>query len=463
MLKNLPLIFWQNYICLLSKQELRELLRKLSETSKYLYDISKSIKLNSKYEFLRNIYIPLNSPFTTIDATITRFIKQYDIELYPRKWTVHMDIYTDAEYNKIEQIIKILSLFNIGVSFNGCYYYNHKLIHNILNIIDPIQIVKLERNEKTNFIKYNLSFIQDLKEIEYIEKLPQVLEKMINLEIFKLQYNNLNTDLIELLVLSLCKLNKLTNFNIGGDYITASYITLITPVLTNTRLTSLEISNTFIGFDGALLLAPILESMTQLKKLRLSKNKFGSNGIGVLASSLKNLSQLCSLDIGWNNIGPRGAESLVLPLSNLTQLVSLDIGGNSLGKLGAITLAPVIAKLTRLTTFICNVNYIPDDGWCYLGPSLEALSQLTTLNLSHNTIIDKRLFLANIISRMHNLTNINLSANHIIDASLQIIVNAIISHQQNATINIEDNKTSRETRAKLIKYKMLSLQNKLIF
>jgi len=460
MLKNLPLIFWQNYICLLSKQELRELLRKLSETSKYLYDISKSIKLNSKYEFLRNIYIPLNSPFTTIDATITWFIKQYNIELYPRKWTVHMDIYTDSEYNKIEQIIKILSLFNIGVSFNGCYYYNHKLIHNILNIIDPIQIVKLERNEKTNFIKYNLSFIQDLKEIEYIEKLPQILDKMINLEIFKLQYNNLNTDLIELLVLSLCKLNKLTNFNIGGDYITASYITLIAPVLTNTRLTSLEISNTFIGFDGALLLAPILESMTQLKKLRLSKNKFGSNGINILAPSLKNLLQLSSLDIGWNNIGPRGAESLVLPLSNLTQLVSLNIGGNSLGKLGAITLAPVISKLTRLTTFICNVNYITDDGWCYLGPSLEALSQLTTLNLSHNTIIDKRLFLANIISRMHNLTNINLSANHIIDASLQIIVNAITSHQQNATINIEDNKTSRETRAKLIKYKMLSQQNK---
>jgi len=77
-----------------------------------------------------------------------------------------------------------------------------------------------------------------------------------------------------------------------------------------------------------------------------------------------------------------------------------------------------------------------------------------------NTIIDKRLFLANIISRMHNLTNINLSANHIIDASLQIIVNAITSLQQNATINIEDNSTSRETRAQLIKYKMLSQHNK---
>ena len=460
MLENLPLIFWQNYICLLSKQESRKLLCKLSETSKYLYDISKLIKRNNKCEFLRNIYIPLNIPFTIIDATITRFIKQYDIESYPRKWTVYMDIYTDTEYNKIEEIIKILSLFNIGISFNGCYYYNHKLIHKILNIIDPIQIIKLERNEKTNFIKYNSSFIQDSKEIEYIEKLPQVLERMINLETFKLQYNNLNTDLIELLVLSLCKLNKLTNLNIGGDYITASCITLVAPVLALVQLTSLEISNTFIGFDGALLLAPILESMTQLKKLKLSKNNFGSNGISILAPSFRNLLQLNSLDIGWNNIGPRGAESLVLPLSNLTQLVSLNIGGNSLGKLGAITLAPVIAKLTRLTTLICNVNYIPDDGWRYLGPGLEALSQLTTLNLSHNTIIDKRLFLANIISRMHNLTNINLSANHIIDASIQIIVNAITSHQQNATINIEDNQTSRETRTQLIKYKMLSQPNK---
>ena len=48
MLENLPLIFWQNYIRLLSKQELCELLCKLSETSKYLYNIYKLIKLNNK-------------------------------------------------------------------------------------------------------------------------------------------------------------------------------------------------------------------------------------------------------------------------------------------------------------------------------------------------------------------------------------------------------------------------------
>ena len=66
MLENLPLIFWQNYICLLSKQELRKLLCKLSETSKYLYNISKLIKLNNKSEFPRNIYIPLNQSWIVV-------------------------------------------------------------------------------------------------------------------------------------------------------------------------------------------------------------------------------------------------------------------------------------------------------------------------------------------------------------------------------------------------------------
>ena len=64
MLQRLPLIFWNNYLGLLTEEELHELFYKLSETSKYLYDISKSIKLSAS--FFHNIYIPSNIAFTPL-------------------------------------------------------------------------------------------------------------------------------------------------------------------------------------------------------------------------------------------------------------------------------------------------------------------------------------------------------------------------------------------------------------
>ena len=377
----LTLIFWKNYLGLLSEQELRELFYKLSETSKYLYNISKPIKLSAS--FFRNIYIPSNIPFKNINTTIIRFIEQYDIKSSPNKRTVHIDL---SENYEIDELMMILSVFNIALTF----YTNSILIHKILNVVDPTRIVKLS--------------FQDAIDID-IEQLSPYLAKMTNLTTFKLQYDE-----------------KIKN----------SMTPCIT-LITITQLTSLDISDISLKKNG-LLLAKVLERMTQLRTLKLCKNKlFITSG---MTSSLKNLSQLTTLDICYNRLWPSGAIILASPLSELTNLKSLNICNNSIGKrgakylvsslskltqldisnnmirdLGAISLAPVIAKLTKLESldiggnwigdlgcttlapvivklknFICDYNNISDEGFVKLRPSLEALSLLTTLDLSNNNI-----------------------------------------------------------------------------
>jgi len=397
MLQRLPLIFWNNYLVLLTEEELCELFYKLSETSKYLYDISKSIKLNTS--FFHNIYIPTN---ISLDTTITRFIEQYDIKSSPNKWTAHIDIELDLseeiECYKIEQLMMILPLFNIGVQF----YTSSILTHKILNVIEPTKIIKL-------------AFL-DATDID-IEKLSPYLAKMTNLTTFKLHYDE-----------------KIKINNIGA---------LCIPHLAITQLTSLDISHISLEYKDGLLLAQLLERMTQLRTLKLCKNKLSiSTGMFEVASSIKKLSQLTTLDIGNNYIAPRGArilasvlseltnlkslnisatvivtrgaKYLVSSLSKLTQLVSLDIsnnmikdlgiiilapaiakfrnleslniGGNWIEDSGATSFAPVIVKLTKLRNFICDWNNISDEGFVTLRPSLEALSRLTTLDFSNNNI-----------------------------------------------------------------------------
>ena len=413
MLQRLPLIFWNNYLGLLSEseEEVRELFYKLSETSKYLYDISKSIKLNAS--FFHNIYIPTNIStniptniptnisFKIIDTTITRFIEQYDIKLSPNKWTAHIDIDLSEEIEcyKIEQLMMILPLFNIGVQF----YTSSILIHKILNVIEPTKIIKL-------------SFL-DATDID-IEKLSPYLAKMTNLTTFELHYDE--------------KIERINN--IGA---------LCIPHLAITQLTSLDISHISLEYKDGLLLAQLLERMTQLRTLKLCKNNLcSSTGMTSIASSLKNLSQLTILDIRdnrlWprgarilasvlseltnlkslnicnNSIGKRGAKYLVSSLSKLTQLVSLDISNNMIKDLGIILLAPAIVKfrnleslniggnwiedsgatsfapfiikLTKLRNFICDWNNISDEGFITLRHSLEALKRLTTLDFSNNNI-----------------------------------------------------------------------------
>ena len=261
----LTLIFWKNYLGLLSEQEMRELFYKLSETSKYLYNISKPIKLSAS--FFRNIYIPSNIPFKNINTTIIRFIEQYDIKSSPNKRTVHIDL---SENYEIDELMMILSVFNIALTF----YTNSILIHKILNVVDPTRIVKLS--------------FQDAIDID-IEQLSPYLAKMTNLTTFKLQYDE-----------------KIKN----------SMTPCIT-LITITQLTSLDISDISLKKNG-LLLAKVLERMTQLRTLKLCKNKlFITSG---MTSSLKNLSQLTTLDICYNRLWPSGAIILASPLSELTNL-----------------------------------------------------------------------------------------------------------------------------------------------
>lgn len=173
-------------------------------------------------------------------------------------------------------------------------------------------------------------------------------------------------------------------------------------ILAHAKLTKLVLDATYIGDDGAALLAKsstlsdlsiraasigdkgatALAKNQILEKLDLSCNAIGDEGIAALAknNSLKKLviwasytsigpngmkafdnnTSLTELDVSGNKIGDEGVSTFY---KNNT-LKTLDISNNNIGSPGAISLAKntSITKLKLDSTFEGRTNYITDEG-----------------------------------------------------------------------------------------------------
>ncbi|XP_068699981.1 nucleotide-binding oligomerization domain-containing protein 2-like isoform X2 [Montipora foliosa] len=179
---------------------------------------------------------------------------------------------------------------------------------------------------------------------------------------------------------------SLTTLYLSGSFIGAEGATSLSQALAvNTSLTTLGLAHNSIGDEGATSLSQALAVNTSLTTLYLSLNSIGAEGATSLSQALAVNTSLTTLNLSDNSIGAEGATSLSQALAVNTSLATLYLSDNSIGAEGATSLSQALAVNTSLTTLYLSLNSIGAEGATSLSQALAVNTSLTTLNLSHNS------------------------------------------------------------------------------
>ncbi|ORZ28519.1 hypothetical protein BCR41DRAFT_391985 [Lobosporangium transversale] len=255
------------------------------------------------------------------------------------------------------------------------------------------------------------------------------LIRVIELSNMKTIHITLSQDLMKLLSLRLAKISHLhkLSFGVKALSIEASELQgLINLLMTNTTLTTLNLTNNSIFDKEVLTLSEALKANTTLAILDLSDNSVGDKGALALSEALKISSSLTSLRLGSNSIGDEGALALSEALKVNSSLMTLDLSYNSIRDGGALALSEALKVNTSLMTMNLSGNSIGNEGALALSETLKANATMTTLNLYNNPIgKDGVLALSEALKVNTTLTTLNLGRNAVGDEEALVISEAL--------------------------------------
>ncbi|CAM4784216.1 unnamed protein product [Rotaria magnacalcarata] len=201
-------------------------------------------------------------------------------------------------------------------------------------------------------------------------------------------------------------------------------------ILRNMTLTTLNLSWSNIGEEGAAHLANALATNKTLATLDLTYNDIGEDGAAHLANALATNKTLTTLNISENNIGEDGAQHLANALATNKTLTTLDLTYNDIGEEGAAHLANALATNKTLTTLDISGNNIGDDGAEHLANALATNKTLTTLDLTYNDIgEDGAAHLSNALATNKTLTRLELVSKDIGPDIAQRIADGVRKNQ----------------------------------
>ena len=156
------------------------------------------------------------------------------------------------------------------------------------------------------------------------------------------------------------------------------------------RITSIDMSSTRIGAEGAERLAAVLRRCPcpSLVHLDLSDNIIEDEGVSRLASRLEQCPSLAHLNLCANWIGDDGMEGLAGVLHRCASLAHLDLSRNSIEDAGVARLAMQLqyGVCPSLAHLHLSSNGIGADGAGRLAAGLGQCASLAHLNLSGNSI-----------------------------------------------------------------------------
>jgi Ran GTPase-activating protein (RanGAP) involved in mRNA processing and transport len=214
-------------------------------------------------------------------------------------------------------------------------------------------------------------------------------------------------------------------------------------LLSNPKLTNIEISDNDLGDEAMAYLSDVLQRLPPNREpisLTMRRNVFGPEGAGHLAEALAQNVPVFWLDLRYNKqISDAGVERIAYALATNTILTSLDLIQSGCGDLGALAIADALTDnstvLTLLLQDVLSLSAIGSLGhflaspscrldslylWsCGLNDKIEVLCRslrenrsIKTLALSYNKINDQGgLCLGDMILRNRFIVKLQLGAN----------------------------------------------------
>lgn len=127
----------------------------------------------------------------------------------------------------------------------------------------------------------------------------------------------------------------------------------------NLGVHTLELRGNSITIEGLRYLSPVLRQ-SFVRSISLEWNNIG-DGVGVLTEALCYNSSIQSLDLRNNRISPDGASHLARLIENSTTLTRIDLRWNELGVLGGKKILAAVPRSRSLKNIELSGNKIPED------------------------------------------------------------------------------------------------------
>jgi Leucine-rich repeat (LRR) protein len=371
MLYQIPTECWYNCLLHLPDGEMWEMFCKLSQVSKSLYSISRTIKKDDRFKLFHQWrkYIRMHGGKMgsgySIGEIIIRTSPIFDITISPNGEPI---CHSDATIQQLEEIFNMVSQrvssvdlssvrlhvrLNLGYVRLFCLPSGTSFLQSLsgmtqltsLNLSGNLLYRNIETlaNCISNFTKLQLLNLGN-NEID-IEKLGMSLlvpsiAKLTQLTALNLEANRIKTRGIELL--ASVRLPKLTILNLSRNPLDKCATTLCMWLDTMPGITNLDLSSTDIYFSK---IPSFFENMKNLQSLTLSNNKIGKSEALMLFRSIKELPNIKEINLSNNNIGIKGITEIVDYLPIMPQL-KLDLCNNYIDRATRIKLSKKYYGLT---------------------------------------------------------------------------------------------------------------------
>ena len=355
MLNLIPELCWYNFLLYLPDGKVWEMFCKLSQVSKSLYSISKTIKQNDRFKLFHQwiAYIhehggKMSSGYS-IGEIIIRTSPIFDIIISSDSAPICIsdDNIKQLEeiFNMVSQRVSSLHLSSVKLNVGSVILFGLPSATSLLQSLSGMtQLTSL--NLSGNLLERN------------IETLANCISNFTQLQLLNLGNNNLGNSM-SLLVPSIAKLTQLTALNLAYNWINKHNIELLAsirlPNLTILNLsrnpldkckrtlhmwlgtmpgiTNLDLSSTYIYFSK---IPSFFENMKNLQSLTLSDNKIGKSEALMLFRTIKKLPNIKEINLSNNDIGINGITDIVsyLPImqqsKDLRNKLKLDLRNNNI-------------------------------------------------------------------------------------------------------------------------------------
>lgn len=409
MLDIIPAIWWKYFFSRLSAREAWSLACRLSPITKDLYNIFTKIKQNNRFVSLRKISIPpyiydCDNWDRHVQSTLIQIAKQYKTS---QKWTVYIPKY-GTELNNIEHIIKIintLDIFNIAFRFNGLQYYYMGRQYNHtddINYIRPIEKILIMASKHISSLDVSSAKLFGLQSV----KLWQPLSEMTQLTSLNLSGNLIDqVDDIEALTLCIRKFTQLQLLDLGNNALNYYGFSILVPSIAKlSQLTSLNFNYTYLSKTDLRLFISI--DLSKLTTFNIGNNGI-TKGCKQLSMVLDTMPRLTSLDLSSTYI--KDFSKVTPSFEKLSHLRELLLRGNNMCKLDAMAIIESVSELPNIKVIILSDNRIGNNGIISILdilPYFRIIPRLKLLDLEFNNLDEttrKKLLKNSLVKDNHNI------------------------------------------------------------